>query len=279
MKRPAAALLIALVPMLAMAQAPAPAPAPPPAGARVDAIGKLPGVLWDDTVTLVETPGQWGSNEWSQLALGAAGVVAVGLVLDHKVDQIMVRNQRSAWNQPAKDVAQLGGTGGLILIGAGYVGSNLMDNDEARALWVDAGIATVLSQLAIYPVKMVVGRDRPADGQGTRDFSPFSGNDSFPSGHATQAFAIASVISAHVDSPWAGGAAYGVASLVALSRLYTRDHFSSDVVAGALIGSTIGKAVVQIDTDRRNAPGPHAQLSFSPAWSPDFRGIRMVAKF
>ena len=65
MRRPAAALLIALVPMLAMAQAPVPAPAPPAAGSRVDAIGNLPGVLWDDTLALVETPGQWGSNEWS----------------------------------------------------------------------------------------------------------------------------------------------------------------------------------------------------------------------
>ena len=146
-------------------------------------------------------------------------------------------------------------------------------------MWVDAGIATVLAQAAIYPVKLAVGRVRPADGQGNDAFRPFSGNDAFPSGHTTQAFAFASAISMHADNPWVGGAAYGVAGLVGLSRLETRDHFAADVLGGALVGTTIGRAVVRIDQKRRAAAGSRVELDFHPLWTPDFRGLQLVAKF
>jgi undecaprenyl-diphosphatase len=61
---------------------------------------------------------------------------------------------------------------------------------------------------------------------------------SFPSGHATTAFAVAFV--------WAAFAAkarwrfYALAALVALSRVYLGVHFPFDVLYGAFLGSLIG---------------------------------------
>jgi membrane-associated phospholipid phosphatase len=279
MKRMAEFLAASLVSMVALAQAPPQDPPSRPAPPQIDDSRNLPRLFWDDAVTLAQAPGDWTSRQWGELALGVAAVAVVGVTLDRTVDQAVVRNRKPSWDSPAKAVAQLGSVGGWVLVGGGYLGSELLGKDEARSMWVDAGIATVLSQVAIYPVKMAVGRVRPADGQGNDAFRPFSGNDAFPSGHTTQAFAIASAISMHADNPWVGGAAYGVAGLVGLSRLETRDHFAADVLGGALVGTTIGRAVVRIDQKRRAAAGSRVELDFHPLWTPDFRGLQLVAKF
>jgi membrane-associated phospholipid phosphatase len=62
---------------------------------------------------------------------------------------------------------------------------------------------------------------------------------SFPSGHASAAFCAAVLLSdgdRALAPLW-----YGLATVVALSRPYARDHHASDTVAGALLGFTIGQ--------------------------------------
>jgi membrane-associated phospholipid phosphatase len=246
----------------------------------MDTLSRLPGSFWDDGVALATAPADWSGRQWSEAALGAAAVLGVGLALDHSVDRAVVRNHRNAWDTPAKDVAQLGGTGGLLLIGGGYLATSALHMDEGRALWVDAGIATALSQIAILPVKYGLGRVRPAEDQGTHEFKPFtSGNDAFPSGHSAQAFAIASAVSMHADNPWVGAGAYGLAGLVALSRLETRDHFSSDVLAGAMVGTVIGRSVVAMDQQRRQSGDGKVSWQFSPVLDGKSRGLCLVARF
>jgi membrane-associated phospholipid phosphatase len=269
MNRAGAFLMFCLLPGFARAQE-----AP---GFQVDRLPALPGLLWDDTRVLVQAPGDWSGRQWTEVALGAAAVVATGFALDHAVDQAVLRNPSPSLNNAAKNMAQLGGAGGLVLIGGGYLGSSLLGKDQARAMWVDAGIATVLARGTAFAAQMVVGRAVPSDNQGSSRFRPFSGDDSFPSGHASQAFAMASVIALHADSPWVSAAAYGLAGLVGLARLETRDHFSSDVLAGALIGTGIGRAVVRMDQGRRL--GTRAEIRFAPVLAPGFRGLSVMAKF
>ena len=85
----------------------------------------------------------------------------------------------------------------------------------------------------------------------TRNFKLFRGfgNDdyrSFPSGHSTAAFAFASIISAETshwwpDSRWiVGPIMYGAATLTGVSRIYNNQHWASDVLAGAAIGTLTG---------------------------------------
>jgi len=255
---------------------------PAPAQAQtyqIDEFHNLPRLTWDDTTTLARAPGDWDSRQWSEAGLGLAAVVAVGFALDHAADQWVVRNRRASWDQPAKDVAQLGGVGGLVLIGGGYLGASWLDKPEARSLWVDAGIATALARGSAFVVQFATDRAVPSDNEGTSHFRPFSSSGSFPSGHTSQALAMASVISMHADSAWVGAAAYGLAGMVGLARMETRDHFASDVVAGALLGTTIGRAVVHVNQAKRAAGGARSEISFAPIWRPDYRGIQLVAKF
>lgn len=60
---------------------------------------------------------------------------------------------------------------------------------------------------------------------------------SFPSGHAAAAFTAAAVLS---RGPASAVAYHGLATLIAASRVYVRLHHTSDIVAGAALGSLMG---------------------------------------
>jgi membrane-associated phospholipid phosphatase len=63
---------------------------------------------------------------------------------------------------------------------------------------------------------------------------------SFPSGHATTAFALFFGLSIILEAKWAQFLALVLAAGVAFSRVYLSQHFLTDVVAGAVIGITGG---------------------------------------
>lgn len=92
-------------------------------------------------------------------------------------------------------------------------------------------LVTIVTEI----VKVAVDRQRPnLELTGVHTILSASG-PSFPSAHAARAFAVAVLVAAKTRRTWAP-AAYAVASLVALSRVYLGVHWPSDVIAGALFG-------------------------------------------
>ena len=72
--------------------------------------------------------------------------------------------------------------------------------------------------------------------------SVFGKGSSFPSGHAAGAFSVATVIAQRYGRHrWVPIAAYGIAGLLAFSRVPDRAHFPSDVFFGAALGYTIAR--------------------------------------
>ncbi len=75
--------------------------------------------------------------------------------------------------------------------------------------------------------------------------------ESFPSGHATVAFAMASSVTDEIAYHWPGKQwifgplLYAGAASVAFGRVYLDKHWTSDVVAGAAMGGLIGDRVVR----------------------------------
>lgn len=91
-------------------------------------------------------------------------------------------------------------------------------------------------------LKVSTGRERPLEGDSGGHF--FHGGSSFPSGHAAESFALASVMAHRYRNRKAVViAAYGLATLVSASRFSGQKHFASDVVAGAVMGWFIGRHV------------------------------------
>jgi membrane-associated phospholipid phosphatase len=78
---------------------------------------------------------------------------------------------------------------------------------------------------------------------GSGPYQPFSGHASFPSGHATLAFATATALDRETRAGWVPLVAYPLAALVGWSRVRDDQHWTSDVVAGAALGAwTAAKA-------------------------------------
>jgi membrane-associated phospholipid phosphatase len=99
--------------------------------------------------------------------------------------------------------------------------------------------AVAFSSLITEVLKYCVGRGRPFVGGEANafHFSHFAGNPayySFPSGHATTAFALAMAVSAVWPQARVAMAIYAL--IIAVSRLVLLAHHPSDVVAGAMVG-------------------------------------------
>ncbi len=250
---------------------------PSPLG--VDHPLQLPSLAWEDTKAVLQAPCEWKASEWSIAALGAASV-GLAFALDRRVDDAVLHHPHDSWDRFSKKIETLGGVGGLVLVGGLYGGGVLADQPELRALGADAGIAILISRVAIdLPLKTLAGRTRPLDEEGSHHFKFFGKGDSFPSGHATQAFAIASVVAAHTENLWLAGGAYGMATLVGLARVERREHYLSDVVAGAFLGTVVGKIVVSTNQRLRSGPPRALKIAVLPAFGPDFRGLSLSAQF
>jgi undecaprenyl-diphosphatase len=102
---------------------------------------------------------------------------------------------------------------------------------------VAAGFSALLALAVAHVVAGIVDRPRPyvAHPGDAHLFVPASADPSFPSDHATAAFAIAVAILLRSRRP--GWLALAMASAVAVSRVVVGTHYPSDVVGGALLGA------------------------------------------
>jgi len=109
-----------------------------------------------------------------------------------------------------------------------------------RELGFDVVVLIIVSDLLVEILKLVTMRERPnvvLEDVNTLSWGPFTTATSlsFPSGHASRAFAMA-VLIAFGTRHRVGAATLSFAFLVGISRIYLGLHWPSDVLAGALLG-------------------------------------------
>lgn len=218
-------------------------------------------------------PVHWDSRQWGQFGIAMAGIGASAL-LDQTIREHEQNRNSPTADRIASTFEQFGEAGAFGVMGTFYVVGLARDDPRARSVGADGLIASVISGAIIAPVlKYAVGRVRPRDTEKTFEFHPFSGNSSFPSGHATEAFTVASVISTQYPSTWVRVVSYGSAALVGYARIHHQAHFFSDVVAGATLGTVTGMAVVHRNEEERRkyvlmpVLGPHGEPGVGVALS------------
>lgn len=141
----------------------------------------------------------------------------------------------------------LGAAYTLIPISAGlYFLGSTAGSQKFRETGLLSFEALANTEMTAEVIKVIADRQRPLDDGGNGHF--FESNDrlnaSFPSGHAINTFALASVFAhEYHNKTWVKVLAYGYAGTVVLSRLIAKQHFAGDTMAGGAMGWFIGDYV------------------------------------
>jgi hypothetical protein len=155
---------------------------------------------------------------------------------------------------------------GLVVAGV-FTTGRFVEAPRFRAMSYDLLDAFLVNGAYTSVLKAAAGRERP------------NGEDekSFPSGHTSNAFALAAVVERHYG--WKGGVpAYALASAVAVSRLQRNKHYLSDVLAGATLGYVVGRTVVRVNGGPvGSSKGP--QVSLSPVVGRRTRAVVVAVTF
>jgi len=184
----------------------------------------------------------------SQKSLLPLTIGAVAVAASHTWDRqaSMYRWPKSADEMfdPGQSVgstmAQAGGAFGLYAFG------RMSHSPRLTQFGASLVRSQIITQSMTQAVKFATQRTRP-DGTTL----------SFPSGHSASMFATATVVEREFG--WkAGLPAYVAAAWVAGSRVETRRHYVSDVVAGATVGILAGRAVTFGHGNTRFNVGPSA---------------------
>jgi len=233
-----------------------------------------PEILVDDVKHVVTAPSRWEATEWRQAGWASLAVVSTALVVDRPLRDEMRRH--SGNNTVITQVERFGSQYAAGIVGGFYIVGALADDETSMQVAQDGLAASLIASGIVTPaITLVAGRSRPRDNTGVYNFKPFSnGNSSFPSGHTTEAFALASVISDHYDETWVSCTSYSIAGLVGLARAYHQAHFASDILAGAMIGTLVGKSVVSYNRGLRSG-----NVVLLPEVAGGLIGVRVAGSF
>jgi hypothetical protein len=228
----------------------------------------------------------FGSDTWyvvtSPARLNRSSALQAGLVLGatavlYQYDQdIWDAAQRSSDDQCFQAVKDVGDA----VVPIGFMPHAFM---VEGATWV-IGEATGIEPLRVIPVqlaeshliaggirnvlKLAVGRKHPFENQGAQ---AFGGGGSFPSGHTSVLFEIATVVSDHAHSIPVTVMLYSLATAGAVQRVQTGAHWSSDVLLPAVTGTAIAATVVRRN-DQREARD-------AGRWQPEFGVVNGETQF
>jgi hypothetical protein len=246
--------------------------------ARADNTYSYPEMLVDDVKHVITAPSRWQDTEWQNLGLAAAGLIGVAAIADGPIRDEMSRHAPND-SRFMRNVERFGAQYSLGVLGGFYLAGAIGDNETAQAVAQDGLAASIIASGMITPaIKFHTGRARPRENLGVAHFHPFSlsysSNSSFPSGHTTEAFALASVIAGHYRESWVAYASYSAAGLVGVARSYHGAHFASDVLAGALVGTLVGKSVVAYNSQLRAG-----KVVILPEVGPGLIGLRLTHNF
>jgi membrane-associated phospholipid phosphatase len=171
---------------------------------------------------------------------GAVGLMALFTTDRITGDEIFEANRQVT---ASRAISYAGSVYGLGAVATTFYLIGRKNNDyRARETGLLSAEALIDSVITGGALKAITQRARPQAGVERSEF--FDGGSSFPSGHSTQAWAVATIIASEYKHRRAVQvAAYGVASAVSIARFTGHKHYVSDVVAGSALGYGIGRFV------------------------------------
>ena len=203
----------------------------------------MPSLAQTDHVPSAVGPVQPASPLISRQVVTVAGLLFAGALMgDHEFREES-QERRGGFSNTVAGVGNTFGDWRILVpaLSAGYLAGEIAGSGEIKGTILRAGAAAALATGVSSGLKYTIGRNRP-DIAGTNiEFRPFSGSNSFPSGHTAAAFAIATAVADQTTDGWSDYLLSGAATVTALSRINDNRHWTSDVLIGGLIGQFSAK--------------------------------------
>ena len=230
----------------------------------LDEIESLDGMvkyLYRDTKHVLTSPLHWKQDDLVLFATLSVSTFAL-MLTDTDFQKSVQKNrthstdQVSEWtNKYTKRVAN-------FTIGGLYFSGLIFHDRKAKETALLCLESVALAEGITKGLKHLIGRSRPFGNQGAFHFDPLKSPPpiyslSFPSGHATTAFALSSVVAEQYRSWLVRLVSYSFAVMVSLGRVNTNVHFLSDVVWGEIVGISVGRCLVKF---HKKDSTPHWEL-------------------
>jgi membrane-associated phospholipid phosphatase len=219
--------------------------------------------IWTSPFRINRSSAKW----WILAGLGTAAFIAA----DHPVSQAL---PFSGTSTNFGTNASRAGQWYTVLPAAGMFLATgwALHNEKLQETGVLGLEAVAGADIVSGVVKVVARRERPTAGDQGGHFE--KGGSSFPSGHSTQAWALAAVVATEYGNhKWVPYASYGYAAFVDVARVLSQEHFTSDVFVGSAIGFFIGRYVVHTQQLHREHLHSRRSNLFTPAVSPSFSPV------
>ena len=164
--------------------------------------------------------------------------------------------------------------GPMVSLGAGYAFNIRVLRTISTQILESHMLAGGLRNVGKY----LVGREHPYEHHGPYVFRMGHGT-SFPSGHTSVVFELATIASMNANFWPVTVAAYGAATTVAIQRVQSGNHWASDVLIAAAYGTFVSHTVVKLH--RAREAERESSISIGPEFSSEGKpvGVRVTRRF
>jgi membrane-associated phospholipid phosphatase len=189
--------------------------------------------IWTSPFKLQGEDAKWAIP----LALGTGALIATDR---YTSDWVTQGGDLPDWSHNVSWFGKAYVTGGVA---AGmYAAGKAFHNEKLSETGLLAGESLVDTGIVTEVLKVTFRRERPSAGTERSEF--FDGGTSFPSGHSSTVWSVATVVAYEYNkNPWIKYGSFAAATAVSLSRFSGRNHFLSDIVIGGAIGFGVGRFV------------------------------------
>ncbi|WP_162052326.1 phosphatase PAP2 family protein [Pontibacter pamirensis] len=231
-------------------------------------------------------PGQHGDKEKPRASesvlsiTGASALWAATFVFADEPLQQLSQNIRNGASDGFTDILEpLGRQKHWVPVaGAALVGGIALKDPMLRKAGIVSIGSIIVNGTLTDILKRSIGRYRPSTTTDNEMFdTPFSNSPhtSLPSSHTSTAFAVAtSVATVYSKHRLVPPLAYGMATLVGLSRIHDNQHWATDVIAGAVVGYLSSKVVIYVyEVVNQKLKNRKQYFTIVPRMGPETAGV------
>ena len=232
-----------------------------------------------DFENIVTSPARWDASDWIITALVSGAAVAL-YDNDTKIQKWALDHKTTTTDDIGDNVTDFGhGKYTPVILGGMYLYGHFADDKKMRKTVLLSLESFIVTGAFVQTLKYSTHRHRPYTNDPPHTWDgPSLKNEgadlSFASGHASSAFAVATVIAEEYDNAFVPPLAYGIAAITAMNRVTHNAHWSSDVFVGSAVGYFTGRAIVAY-----HRGGGEQRVSIAPMLDGNYQGLMVTCKF